>query len=111
MDWSAVAALAEVAGAIAVVASLIYVAAQIRQNSRALEAASVESVLAAHREIYHPICMDPETFDLVWGGSTDLESLDARERPRFMWLDKQFVPTHLAAATSLSALATGPEAV
>lgn len=175
MDWSIVAALAEVAGAIAVVASLIYVAAQIRQNSRALEAASVESVLAAHREIYHPICMDPETFDLVWRGSMDLDSLDARERPRFMWLafnmlktmedfhykhetglladeiwqgwstmfssflefpgmrsywslrragfsesfagwvdtthpDERFAPTHVAAAVTLNALVSGPDA-
>lgn len=64
-DWSVVGALGELVRAIAVVVSLIYLAVQIRENSRAYDANSIESVLGAHREVHHPICLDPESFDLV----------------------------------------------
>jgi len=44
MDWSAIAAIGEILGAIGVVVSLIYLATQIRQNLLWLKAPIVESV-------------------------------------------------------------------
>lgn len=44
MQWDAVGAIAELVGAIGVVASLFYVASQIRRNSSALEAATNQAV-------------------------------------------------------------------
>lgn len=35
MNWNAIAAIGQVLGAIGVVASLLYLAAQVRQNNRA----------------------------------------------------------------------------
>ena len=43
MNWDAIGAMAELAGALGVIASLIYVATQIRQSTRA---SSVEAKLA-----------------------------------------------------------------
>ena len=37
MDWNAVSAIAEIIGALVVVASLIYIAVQIKQNSTLLK--------------------------------------------------------------------------
>jgi hypothetical protein len=44
MNWDALGAIAELVGAIGVVASLFYVASQIRRNSSALEAATNQAV-------------------------------------------------------------------
>ena len=44
MNWDAIAAIAEGLGALGVIASLLYVAVQVRQNTRA---SRVESKLAA----------------------------------------------------------------
>jgi hypothetical protein len=44
MNWDAIAAVAELLGAIGVIASLFYVASQIRRNSTALESATNQAV-------------------------------------------------------------------
>ena len=44
MNWEAVGAFAEAIGAIAVVATLIYLAAQIRQNTTALKGQTRASI-------------------------------------------------------------------
>jgi hypothetical protein len=44
MNWEAIGAIGEVAGAAGVVATLIYLAVQIRQNTRSVEAATYQSV-------------------------------------------------------------------
>ena len=52
MNWDAIGAVGEVAGAIAVVVSLVYLAGQIRENTRSSRAATrqaiVESVIATN---------------------------------------------------------------
>lgn len=44
MSWEAIGAIGEVVGAAGVIASLIYLAVQIRQNTRSVEAATYQSV-------------------------------------------------------------------
>ncbi len=44
MNWDAIAAVGEILGAIAVVISLLYLAVQIRQNSRAMKGASTHGI-------------------------------------------------------------------
>jgi hypothetical protein len=46
MDWTAVGALGELFGAVAVVLSLIYVAAQVRQNTQAVRSAATDDAIA-----------------------------------------------------------------
>ena len=43
MNWEAVGAVAELLGALGVIASLIYLATQVRQNSRLLRASAIQS--------------------------------------------------------------------
>jgi len=45
MNWSAISAVAEIVAALAVVLSLIYLAQQIRKNSKSVEGASVQAIL------------------------------------------------------------------
>ena len=44
MNWEAIGAVGEIVGAIAVVVTLVYLAAQIRQNSRAMKGASTHGI-------------------------------------------------------------------
>ena len=44
MNWEAIGAIGETLGAIAVVVSLLYLAAQIRQNSRVVKGTSVQAI-------------------------------------------------------------------
>jgi hypothetical protein len=45
-NWDAISAISEIIGAVAVVVSLIYVAVQIRQNTRAVRGATLDAITA-----------------------------------------------------------------
>ena len=45
MNWDAIGAVAELLGAIGVIASLIYVATQIRRNTSAVYAIAYQSII------------------------------------------------------------------
>ena len=44
MNWEAIGAIGEIVGGVGVIATLIYLAVQIRQNTRSVEAATYQSV-------------------------------------------------------------------
>ena len=48
MNWEAIAAVGELAGAAGVIATLLYLSVQIRQNTRATRAATLNAVTEAH---------------------------------------------------------------
>jgi hypothetical protein len=50
VDWNAIGALAEIVGAIAVVVTLVYLAGQVRQATRATQAASFQTASALEQE-------------------------------------------------------------
>ena len=58
MNWTAITALAEVVGAAAVVVSLIYLAIQIRQNTRAVRGAMYDSLVGTNVEFLHSLAVD-----------------------------------------------------
>lgn len=77
-------ALGEVVGAVAVVLTLLYVAAQIRQNTRSLRSATSIAVNQALAEINGRWVANADGFTDVWvRGCADLGSLDPVERERF----------------------------
>ena len=43
MNWEAIGAVGETVGALAVLVTLVYLAMQIRQNTKAVQAAAVDS--------------------------------------------------------------------
>jgi len=80
MSWEAVAAIASATG---VIASLLYLATQVRQNNRA---SAVAAKLASTRllsEFVDALIEDPELMKLWLKGRADLETLDEVERARF----------------------------
>jgi hypothetical protein len=76
--------VAEILGALAVLASLVYVATQIRDNTRSLEAASLQSVLDGPRDrSLLPMATNGETSDIFARGLNSFDDLDEGEKRRF----------------------------
>jgi hypothetical protein len=84
MNWNAIGSVGEAAGAVAVVASLIYLALQIRQNTQEVRAAAVDSVIASIREWTRPVIENAEAAEIFYLGCQDPEQLDELQRYRFI---------------------------
>lgn len=83
MNWDAIGAVSEAVGAAAVVASLLYLAVQIRASTRA---SAVESKLQTTRlltEVLDSYIQSPELSDLTERGFADLDSLSRSEFVQF----------------------------
>ena len=83
MDWIAVGALAELVGAVAVVLTLVYLAEQVRNNTRMARSAATAEAVAAVREANARIADDPSVSQLFWKGLQGLENLSEDERGQF----------------------------
>jgi hypothetical protein len=86
MDWSALAAWAEVGGAVGVIISLLYLSAQIRQSNRVARAAAQEVLATSGREFTQPIASDPELYRIFSAGVEEFDSLVGADRGRFLHL-------------------------
>ena len=80
MNWEAIGAIAELLGAIGVIASLIYLATQIRQNSRQLMGASLIAVHEYQRSLTEELNSNPELFRMVIRGNNDFDALSSEEQ-------------------------------
>jgi hypothetical protein len=86
MNWDAISAIAETIGTIAVVASLIYVAVQIRQNTRDSRVASFESAVRGASNWHQNLAGDPEMLRVLLEGQRDYKGLSPEDRLRFQTL-------------------------
>lgn len=83
MNWEATSAAAEVVGAVGVVASLIYLALQIRGDARARRAATMVEQSGAFRTFLQILATQGEVADIYVRGIRDFSALEVAERPRF----------------------------
>ena len=86
MNWTAIGAIGEVLGALAVVLSLVYVAAQVRHNTRALSRAASADAIAGVRAWNQTLIDDPVVARLFGQGVEDMYGLDEDSRARFVHL-------------------------
>ena len=84
MNWQAIAAVAEAVGAIAVVASLLYLAVQVRQNTRQSRLGAQQAMVAELGTVLQSQAQDREFATLLAKGLQDLASLDPVEKVRFL---------------------------
>ena len=83
MNWEAIGAVGEVAGAIGVIVTLGYLAVQIRQNTRSAREATWHSVLGQLAQFRSLIAQDPEVARVYREGLRDVTSLNQDDRWRF----------------------------
>ncbi|MGI9272390.1 MAG: hypothetical protein ACR2QT_11485 [Woeseiaceae bacterium] len=85
MNWDAISALAEVIGVIAVIASLIYVGFQIKQNTEIARANIVHETSATALRIHELIAQDASLADIYRRGTSGT-SLKEPDLGRFIAL-------------------------
>jgi hypothetical protein len=86
VNWEAIGAVGEMLGAAGVIVTLIYLARQIRQNTRATKLAMSQSIAAAARDWNRPLLQDPELAWTFQVGTEDPTQLDEKEQARFVEL-------------------------
>ena len=77
-------ALGEMIGGIAIIFSLIYVGAQIRQNTKATKSASANATIATTTAWYSAIGNNMQSSALMWNYFADPYSLSPEERLQFV---------------------------
>jgi len=68
MNWDAVIALTEIAGVIAVIASIIYVGVQIKQNTAIARATIVHETSVFYSRFYEVLAADADLTDIYRRG-------------------------------------------
>ena len=83
MTLQDLASIGELLGAVGVIVSLIYLAAQVRHNTAALRASSITGVTDRTAEAMGMVATDPELAKLLGKGVTGDSSLEPDESIRF----------------------------
>ena len=75
--------LGDFIGGIAVIATLLYLAMQVRQNTRSLRSAALDSNAIHFADRQMAIAQDPDLADLVERGAADYHALQGVEKRRY----------------------------
>jgi hypothetical protein len=87
MNWDAIGAIAELLGAIGVIASLVYLAGQIRDTRRALRASTYGDVYERVHEAVNSALHVPGLITVVRTGMEDYDRLNDEDAYQFhFWL-------------------------
>jgi hypothetical protein len=79
LNWEAIAAIGEAVGGLAVIASLIYLAVQIRQSRQLERAASIREMFAKGSDMVGYTAHHPENLETIRRGVADLSQLSFEE--------------------------------
>jgi hypothetical protein len=91
MSITELGSLGEFVGSLAVLATLAYLAVQVRQTKRAFQSASLQNGIATMNQNTQNIAADPEYTEIVMRGFYEHESLNPTQRFRFgLWLTSMF---------------------
>ena len=83
-DWGSIG---ELIGAVATIATLIYLAIQVRANTNSHEASSIQYMLDGARErVIGPNIGNPEVANIMARGLSTPDDLSPTEKVRFMWI-------------------------
>jgi hypothetical protein len=110
VNWDAIGAIGEVVGAVGVIATLGYLAVQIRQNNVHLaenakisRLGALESNAKSANQFRELLLTNPDLSELYARGCESYSALDSAERPRFgMVLRNMFQTSQIAHARYLA---------
>ena len=91
MTLDQIANIAEISAAALVIVSLIYVAIQIKQNTKATQLSTSQAFIDTHGELVMHIAVDKEFRDIYWRGLKGLSNLHGSETAAFAaWIIHTF---------------------
>jgi hypothetical protein len=100
MNWEAIGAIGEIVGGIGVVVTLVYLALQIKYNTKATEKQSVHDAMEFVYSSSLPLIEDQQLSEIYLKGMSDFGALGEAEKIRFHYL----CTTRLQAAQTSSTL-------
>jgi hypothetical protein len=83
MNWDTIGAIGEIVAAIAVVATLLYLSKQIRQNSRSVEISALRDTTAQWNHWSEMLATSADLADVVAKGNNSYGSLSESESLRY----------------------------
>lgn len=83
MNWDALGAIGELVGALAVVATLMYLAKQIRDNSVQLKANSINDIATLFNDAFQPIYNDEKSRAIWIDGLSGAKEMSEYEQGTF----------------------------
>ena len=86
MNWDAMAAVAETVGGAGVIATLIYLAVQVRQNTRSVRAATYDAMVRSSGDFRLPLIQDARLAKNFEQAVEDWDKLDAEYRASVMYI-------------------------
>lgn len=86
LNWTAIGAIGELLGAVAVVGTLAYVAIQVRQQTKSIQSASFQATTDALNYINMSIATDPQLLRVISARPQSLTELSAEDRYRYSYI-------------------------
>lgn len=83
MNWEAIGAIGEILGAIAVLLTLAYLAAQIRQNTNSVRTSTFQQVVSDMAHAIEQLNQNADLNRIWYAGLRDFEGLEQLEKQRF----------------------------
>jgi hypothetical protein len=90
MNWEAIGAIGEIVGSFAVLITLIYLAQQIKQNTRSQSIATYEAAMSGYNDVQTFVASDLESASIWRRGSIDFVSLNEDEAVRFEFMVRNY---------------------
>ena len=84
MDWEAIGAIGEIAGAAGVIITLVYLSVQLRQSTKASKITAIQNSMENSARLSELLSTDDELAQTFWLGLSNPEDLDADEKRKFI---------------------------
>ena len=89
MNWDAISAIAEISGAVVVVASLVYVGRQIGQNTAMMRISAASETMERDYDLVLPL-IESHDFTEIWlKGDHRLDELSEADRQRLLFFERR----------------------
>ena len=102
MDWDAIGAVGEIIGALAGVVSLLYVAVQIRHNTKTSQDEAYRDIFGQINIQFHAMA-EPSNTDVIMKGLIDYKGLEGKDKFRFACLMSALITNLESSVISSSA--------
>jgi hypothetical protein len=90
MNWEAIGAVGEIVGAITVVATLIYLARQIKDSARAVRSQSITDATTGIQAFYQELGSNAQACELFLEGFTNPEALSKQAQYQYVMMLHSF---------------------
>lgn len=91
MNWEAIGAIGEIIGSVAVVASLAYVAIQLRQNTEMMRALDSQERVQRDFDISSALIESRDMAEIWTKGQRDFQSLDEVDQNRLIFFERRAI--------------------